>query len=88
MAHDLKTPVLDSEAIAREIDEIVDRTELPRIEAAAAVLRSHGLEVSDLEATRWLTEDEKRRLGAGRSLLDEYSQRETAQPARTASRSR
>jgi hypothetical protein len=85
VANDLTTAARDSETISQEIDDLVIRTNLPRIEATAAVLRSHGFRVSDLEATRCLSEEEERRLGADRSLLDDLDRIETARPTQAAS---
>ena len=85
MADDLISAGFDPDAIKREIDDFVSRTSLSRLEAAAAVLRSHGLHVSDLEPTRPLTEEEERRLGVNRSLLDDLDHIASLRSSRVAS---
>lgn len=63
-----RTTVLSREA---EIDEIVRRTNLPRPEAAALVARRHGEDVGDIVGPDGpLTDEQRRRLGLGRSLAD------------------
>jgi hypothetical protein len=62
---------LEPRIIEKELDELALKTNLPRPESAAIVLRSHGVSVNDLVPTRPLTPDEERRLGIGRTLLDD-----------------
>jgi hypothetical protein len=85
MADRLTSTDLDPLVVEREIDDFVRKTGLPRIEAAAAVLRAHGLAVDDLEPTRPLTDEEKERLGVGRSLLDDLPRIAAPNMRRTAS---
>jgi hypothetical protein len=75
MANRVREHDLDRETIEREIDDLMRRSNLMRPEAATAVLRAHGVIVSDLQPTRALTDEERDRLGLGRSALDEVARR-------------
>jgi hypothetical protein len=60
-----------------EIEEVVRRTNLPYPEAAALVALRHGEDVSDIVGRNGpLTDEQRRRLGLGRSLAD-YSEPES-----------
>jgi hypothetical protein len=83
MAQDLSAMHLDPDRLEREIEDFARLTGLPHVEAAAAVLRSYGIAVSDLEPTRPLSDDDKRRLGVGRSVLDELRRVPAGRSGRT-----
>jgi hypothetical protein len=58
-------PVPDRTAAEAEIDRLMQLTNLPRPEAAAAVARLCGEEVDDLMPTEPLSDADRERLGLG-----------------------
>lgn len=74
------TPDLDQAAIEAEIDRVVQLTNLPRPEIAAAMAHLLGEDVSDIVPTEPLTDEARERLGLNRprSALDTLRQRRAA----------
>ena len=63
-----RATVLSREA---EIEEVMRATNLPRLEATALVARRHGEDVGDIVGPGGpLTDEQRRRLGLGRSLVN------------------
>jgi len=76
-------PELDPAAIEAEIDRVVQLTNLPRPEVAAAMARLCGEDVSDIVFSEPPTEEACERLGLNRprSALDTLRQRRAAAKA-------
>src|SRR5829696_8487202 len=73
-------PELDPAAIEAEIDRVVQLTNLPRPEIAAAMAQLLGEDVSDIVPTEPLTDEARERLGLNRpqSALDALQKRRAA----------